>query len=78
MKNPIFDAAMELGRAANYGEACTLIANDVWDCVKNHALIAVGALGYHFPEQTLPLWLVTFGLCTFASTINITSHSLRT
>lgn len=55
MKNPIYDAAMELGRATNYGEASALIANDVWDCVKNHALIAVGAAWIPLPGADVVL-----------------------
>ena len=55
MKNPIYEAAMELGIATNYGEASALIANDVWDCVKNHALIAVGAAWIPLPGADIAL-----------------------
>lgn len=55
MKNFIYDAAMELGRATNHGEASALIANDVWDIVRKHALMAVGAAWVPLPGADLAL-----------------------
>ena len=55
MKNFIHDAAVELGRVTNHGEASTLIANDVWDCVNRHALIAVGAAWIPVPGADIAL-----------------------
>lgn len=55
MKNPIYDAAMELGRATNHGETSALIADDVWDIVKSHALIAVGAAWVPVPGADIAL-----------------------
>lgn len=55
MKNFIYDAALELGRVTNHGETSYLIANDVWDCVKHHALLAVGAAWVPLPGADLAL-----------------------
>lgn len=55
MKNFIYDAAMELGKVTNHGEASALIANDVLSCVNNHALIAVGAAWVPLPGADLAL-----------------------
>lgn len=55
MKNFIYDAAMELGQVTNHGEASVLIANDVCSCVKNHALIAVGAAWIPLPGADVAL-----------------------
>lgn len=55
MKKFIYDAALELGRATNHGENSSLIANDVWDCVKHHALLAVGAAWVPLPGADLAL-----------------------
>lgn len=55
MKNIIYEAAMKLGRATNHGEASDLIANDVWDIVNKHALIAVAAAWVPVPGADLAL-----------------------
>lgn len=55
MKNIIYDAAMKLGRATNHGEASALIANDVWDIVNKHAMVAVAAAWVPLPGADLAL-----------------------
>lgn len=72
MRNFIHDAAIELGRVTNHGDSSELIACDVWDCVKNHALIAVGAAWVPVPGADLAL--MTGNIWTMYIRINKKFH----